>query len=104
MTPATAYLTFSAARAARLNLHGDRRELARQAKGIHATEDEAVAYARREGPAVVLTPDGRIREVSRERDAAEDARIAAEQTAAAERARWIACPHRDRNPRLHRPI
>lgn len=89
MTPATAFLTFSAARAARLNLHGDRRELARQARGIHANEGEALAYARREGPSVVLTPDGRIREVARERDAAEDARIAAEQTAHAERLRQM---------------
>ena len=97
-------MTFSAARAARLDLTGDRRELARRASGIHATEAEARDYARREGPAVVLTPAGEVLRIERERDATEDARIAAEQAAAAERARWIACPHRDRNPRLHRPI
>ena len=106
MTPETAFLTFSAARFARLDLAKpqDRRELARRASGVHATEAEALAYARREGPAVVMTPDGRIREVARERDAAEDARIAAEQTASAERARWIPCQHRDHTPRLHRSI
>ena len=86
------------------HLTGDRRELARRASGIHATEAEARDYARREGPAVVLTPAGEVLRIERERDATEDARIAAEQAAAAERARWIACPHRDRNPRLHRPI
>lgn len=89
MTPATAFLTFSARRFAALDVRqpADRRELARRANGIHATEQAAVDFARREGPAVVLTPDGRFRLVDRERDAAEDARIAAEQTEFSERLR-----------------
>ena len=47
------------------------------AKGTHATEAEALAYAAAEGPAVVLS-------VARHRNAAEDARVAADERALAD--------------------
>jgi hypothetical protein len=100
MTPATAYLTFTAARLAKeetaddlyqarralgfptgddLLRQLDRAELARRASGLHEREVDALAYARREGPAVVLAPDGRVFRVERARDAALDAAAAAEE-------------------------
>ncbi|MCY1003975.1 hypothetical protein OV079_23675 [Nannocystis pusilla] len=87
MTPATAYLSFSLHRAAQVDLQGDRRELARCASGVHGDEASALAYARREGPALVLTPAGEVVRVERQRDAAEDLRIAREERAAAEQRR-----------------
>lgn len=68
-------------------LSQDLAELARRATGRHATRSEAMDYGRREGPMIVLAPDGDVFEVARARDAAEDARIAADQTARAERLR-----------------
>lgn len=54
------------------------------AKGTHATEAEALAYAAAEGPSVVLCPDGRVLRVARQRNAAEDARVAADERALAD--------------------
>lgn len=99
----TAHLTFSLSRAERLaRLDGvelgtwlrraaaevrGRRELARKAGGVHTERSAALAYATTEGPAFILCPDGEIVRVERARDAAEDARIAADQRARAERLR-----------------
>lgn len=54
-------------------------DLRRAAAGDHATEAEALDYARREGPAFVLRPDGTATRVERLRDAAADARVAREE-------------------------
>lgn len=102
MRPEAAFLTFTEHRLATLMaVNGlrtaaalaaylrttDRTELAQRATGAHAQLEAALAYARREGPALVVTPDGRLLRVERERDAAEDARIAAEERAYSERLR-----------------
>lgn len=63
------------------------RELRRLARGVHTDEAAALAYAAAEGPSIVLFPGGRTVLVELTRDAAEDARIAADQTARAERLR-----------------
>jgi hypothetical protein len=93
MNPATAFLSFTPARvrAARIDLRvlaegdaDDRRQLAKCANGIHATQAEAESYARREGPMSIVTPDGEVLWINRERDAAADAQIATEERAYAE--------------------
>lgn len=88
MRPADAHLTFSERRFAGLDLTLARAELLQRANGAHIRLEDALAYARREGPAVVLTPAGEVIRVDRERDAAEDARLAAQQTETAERLCW----------------
>jgi hypothetical protein len=65
----------------------DRGELARRASGNHEREADALAYAQREGPAIVLCPDGRVLHVERVRDAVIDAVAAAEERAYSERLR-----------------
>lgn len=102
MTPATAYLTFTIARAEllareagvdlgtwlrRAGADRARRELAKRVSGMHGTRDLAIAYARAEGPAVILCPDGEVLRIERARDAKLDAAAAAEETALAERLR-----------------
>lgn len=103
MTPNTAHLTFTLARAERLaaadhvelgtwlrRAAGERkgrRELARQASGMHADRGEAIEYARREGPALVLCPDGEVLRIERARDAALDTAAATEERAYTERLR-----------------
>ena len=72
----------------------DRTALARAATGRHATLAEARDYGRREGPMVVLAPDGDVFEVERARDPVLDARIAAEERAHADRLRLLAEDHR----------
>lgn len=125
MTPETAHLTFSLHRAARLATDGalwqarrelgtddhlallrqlDRALLAARASGIHATREEAEAYARREGPMLLATPEGEVVRIERARDAGEDARVAADERAFAERLRRThpraSVPHRDHLPPL----
>lgn len=113
MTPATAYLTFSAHRAARLATDEalwlarreegtaepmvllrqlDRAILAARASGIHADRAAAVAYAAREAspgrPFILITPDGELELVpARARDAQLDVTIAREERDYAERLR-----------------
>lgn len=103
MTPTTAHLTFTLARAERLaaaarvdlgtwlrRAGGEsrgRRELARQASGMHETRAEAIGYARREGPAFILAPDGEVLRIERARDAALDAAAITEERAYAEQLR-----------------
>lgn len=105
MTPATAYLTFSLhraetlARQAGLTLGGwlrraggetrGRRELARSASGVHDTRAEAEDYARREGPAFILAPDGEVLRIELARDAGLDAAAATEERAYAEQLRRL---------------
>lgn len=81
-----AFLTFTTHRL-RVLLARGLDPAAEHASGSHATEAEALAYARREGPAVVLTPAGELIPVGRARDAGKDAQIAADQRGWAER-RW----------------
>lgn len=72
----------------------DRAALARAATGRHATLAEARDYGRREGPMMILAPDGDVYEVERARDPVQDARIAAEERAHADRLRLLAPDHR----------
>lgn len=103
------YLTFSPNKLASALLAADRsadptRELRRWAKGVHMDEAAALAYAAAEGPSIVLFPGGRIVLVERARDAAEDARIAADQTARAERLRRMALRDERGTAPQHRSI
>lgn len=106
MRVATAYLSFSLARAERLGLRegktptADRRELADRASGIHGDEVAALAYARREGPMLVVTPEGQVLRVEGQRDPVADARAAAEERAYAERRRWQPAERWQVAPRL----
>ncbi len=86
------FLTFSLNKLAGALLAADRatdpaRELRRWAKGVHTVEADALAYAAAQGPSIVRYPNGQLVMVEARRDAAEDARIAADQTARAERLR-----------------
>lgn len=111
MTPATAYLTFTEHKLRVLAgdpviwrerlaaggfhdpldavRHFSRTELARRASGTHCTREDALDYARREGPAFVLCPNGEVLRVERARDAGLDAAAAAEETAFAEQLRRL---------------
>lgn len=104
-TPTTVHLTFTLARAERLAAAASvdlgtwlrraagerkgRRELASRASGVHDTREEAVEYARREGPAFVLAPDGEVLRIERARDAQLDAAAATEERAHAEQNRRL---------------
>lgn len=102
MNPATAYLTFTLARAEQLAREAGvdlgtwprragtdraRRELAKRVSGMHSTRDLALAYARAEGPAFILCPDGEVLRIERARDAGLDVAATAEEAAFAERLR-----------------
>jgi len=104
MTPATAYLTFTLHRAEQLAREAgvelgtwlrraggerNRRELQRRASGTHATRELAIAYARVEGPAFILAPDGEILRIERARDAGLDDTAAAEECGYSERLRRL---------------
>lgn len=71
------FLTFSPARARKLaSFKGTRAELADRASGVHATLEAAVDYAERQGPMLVLSPDGEIGWVERKPTLAADRRAA----------------------------
>jgi hypothetical protein len=65
----------------------DRAELAQRASGMHEHPAAALEYARREGPAYILTPDGKVCRVERARNAGLDVAATAEETAYSERLR-----------------
>lgn len=56
-----------------------------RASGAHARAADAVSYARREGPAYIIGADGLAVRVERQRDAAADERVAAEEQVYARR-------------------
>lgn len=60
-------------------------ERAARASGAHARAADAVSYARREGPAYIIGADGLAVRVERQRDAAADERVAAEEQVYARR-------------------
>lgn len=54
----------------------DRAKLIKHASAIHATTDQAWEYGHREGPVVMLTPEGAVHWIERLRCASADARVA----------------------------